>query len=341
MAKLADIDSEIRVILKIAGVALVIVTAILLFFKSGQIFKNIFFPTPPPPPEEKFGRLPPLAFPAQSPQGFTYRINTLSGKIPTLPDRMRVYKVNQAPASLVALTTVRGSLRNVRYSENETKISEVVYKWSNSNGTTITYNIVSNNFRISSNFLSAPPPRRITGDAATGSGAYEEARRFLESIGGDVKDLDPSATRAIYLKIENGSLIAAASQNDAQFIRVDLYQKPLDKRNIYYSAQNQSPMYFIYKDEGGLPQIVDGAFFHYSASSESSDYAIKTADQAFNDLEQGNAFVLSEKRKVGAIDITDVTLGYYIGDNPEYFLPIIVFHGDGFVAFVNAIFSSQ
>ena len=341
MAKLADIDSVIRAILRIAGVAFVVVAAIFLFFKGGQIFKNIFFPTPPPPPEEKFGKLPPLAFPTQSPQRFTYRINTLSGKLPALPDRMKVYKVSQAPASLVALTSVRESLRNVGYSQNEKKISEAVYKWSNSNGTTITYNTVNNNFRISSNFLSATPPRRLIGNAAIASDAYDEATRFLGSIGEDVKDLDPTAARAIYLKIENGNIIGAASQNDAQFIRVDLYQKPLDKKTIYYSVQNQSPTYFIYKDEGGLPQIVDGAFFHYSASSESSDYAIKTADQAFNDLEQGNAFVLSEKRKSGAIDITDVTLGYYIGDNPEYFLPIIVFHGGGFTAYVNALVSSQ
>ncbi len=341
MAKLADIDSEIRVILKIAGIALVVVAAIFIFINGAQIFKNIFFPTPPPPPEEKFGKLPPLAFPSQSPQGFTYRINTLSGKLPALPDRMKVYKVNQVPASLVALTAVRESIRNVGYSQAETKISEAVYKWGNSNGTVITYNTVNNNFRISSNFLSAPAPQRITGSAATGSGAYDEATRFIQSIGGDVKDLDPTTVRAIYLKIENGSLIEATSQSDAQFIRVDLYQKPLDKRNIYYSAQNQSPMYFIFKDEGGLPQIVDGAFFHYSASSESSEYAIKASDQAFNDLKLGNAFVLSEKRKDGPIDITDVTLGYYIGDSPEYFLPIIVFHGDGFVAFVNALSSSQ
>lgn len=341
MAKLADIDSEIRAISKLAGLAFVVVAAIFLFFKGGQIFKNIFFPTPPPPPEEKFGKLPTLAFPSQLPQEFTYRMNTLSGKLPTLPDRMKVYTINQTPASLVALTTVRTSLRNVGYSLNETKISEAVYKWNNSNNTTITYNTLNNNFRISSNFLSDPAPQRITGYAATSQGAYDEAIRFLESIGEETKDIDPTAARAIYLKIENGNLIGATSQNDAQFIRIDLYQKPLDKKSIYYSAQNQSPMYFIFKDEGGLPQIVDAAFFHYSASSNSSDYAIKTADQAFNDLKLGNAFVLSEKKKTGTIDITDVTLGYYIGDNPEYFLPIIVFHGDGFLAFVNALSSPQ
>ena len=51
--------------------------------------KALLFPTPPPPPGEKFGVLPPLDFPAQTPKKLSYNINTLTGTLPDLGNKIQ------------------------------------------------------------------------------------------------------------------------------------------------------------------------------------------------------------------------------------------------------------
>lgn len=347
MAKLAEITSEIRIVLKILGIAATIVVMLFLVLRGGEIFKNLFFPTPTAPPEEKFGRLPEVSFPNQNPVNLIYRINTITGKLPLtgnlsgqFPDRMKVYRVNRAEPSLVALVEVRNRLSGVGFSQNETKVSESVYRFSDSTGTTIIYDLITNNFKISSNIF-ASPPQKLVGDTATAEGATRQAINLAESIGEDTSDIDPDLTQTTYLKVQNGALIEATSQNDAQLIRVDLFQKALDNTTIYYPALKESPMYFIFKNESGFPATVEVGFVHYTANlSEKSDYSIKSAAAAFEDLKRGNAFVFNENKQTGPIDITEVSPGYYINANdPQYFVPIIVFSGSGFTAYVNALAS--
>jgi len=346
MAKLADITSELRIVLKILGGAAITVLVIFLGIKGGQIAKEIFFPTPAPPPEERFGALPEVVFPTQATTEVKYKINTLNGQLPStgnlpgnLPDRMKVYKVKAQTASLVALAAVRETLKNARFDKNEAKISETVYRWTNQDGTSIQYNIVNNNFRITSNFLNDAPPSRLSGAASTRDGAYERAIGFLEEIRQDTEDLDQAKTKQTYLRIQNGSLIAASSQSEAQFIKIELYQKNLDEKAIYYEGISTSPMYFIFRNEDDNPRIVEASFYHFPADTDPSEYGIKTADQAFKDLESGKAYVRLEDGK-SEVDITDVNLAYYLSENPQYFLPVFIFSGSEVTAIVNAI-SSQ
>lgn len=349
MAKLAVITSEVRIVLKILGIAAAIVLIVFLILKGGQIFKNLFFPTPLAAPEEKFGALPPISFPSQNPENIVYRINTLTGKLPTagsapgqIPDRMKVFPVMRAEPSLVALVTIQNRLKNIGYNQKETKVSESIYQWTNTKGSIIQYNLITNNLKVSSNFLSLPPPSKLARDTSTGAGAYQEATNFLTSVGGNISDLDPELARTSYLKIQNGALIAATSQNDAQFIRIDLFQKALDNKKVYYPGLVQSPMYFIFKDEGGFPTIADAAFEHFTAGlEESSDYPVKSAEAAYEDLARGNAFIFNPNRQ-STVDITDVSLGYYVEEHdPQYFVPIFVFSGNAFTAYVPAVASSQ
>lgn len=338
MAKLADIDFEIRTLGKFFGVFLGVVILLFLIIKGGQIVKNVFFPSPPPPPEEKFGRLPPVSFPGQNPVNLEYRINTLTGKLPVLPDRVKVYKVAAPPVSLNALKNVRDRMKSIGYDQNETKVNEAVYSWSDKSGSSIQYNILNNSFKITSNVFDNPPTI-LTGQASTKDGAYDTTKIFVGSLGLTIDDIDPDKTKSTYLKIDNGQLVAASSQNDAQFIRIDLFQKDQDNRSIYFPGLTRSTMYFIYRDEGDIPSIVEAGFFHLPPDNKNfSDYGIKTADQAFSELQKGNAYIALHNPNENPVDITDVALGYYVGaDDQTYLLPVIIFSSSSFTAYVNAI----
>lgn len=349
MAHLAQVASEVRIGLKLLAASLFVVAILFIFFKGGEIAKNLFFPTPPAPPEEKFGKLPPVTFPTQNPQDYEYRINTLTGGLPSFPEackpyknslycQMKVYKVKKREPSLVALKSARDKLQVIGYTENESRMSEEEYQWTNSEGKTIRMNILTGNFKIFSNFL-GESSGSLTGEAVRKEGAFELVERLLENLDLETEDLDQETSTLTYLKLENGTLIKAQSRNVANFARLDLFQKNLDNYKIYYPGLTESLMYFIIKDGNSLSSLVETSFSHFTAdSSNSSTYPIKTAEAAFEDLKQGNALVFANDKNVKLIDIIDVSLGYYMGgEDQQYFLPIVVFKGKGFTAYVQAV----
>ncbi|HVT01019.1 MAG TPA: hypothetical protein VHE53_02155, partial [Patescibacteria group bacterium] len=282
--------------------------------------------------------LPPADFPKNTTGNPSYTINTLTGELPTdFKDRVKVYKVVRETPSLVALDSVREKLKSLGYDQNETKVNDSVYQWNNSNGDTIQYDIFTNNFKIYSNFLNETPPNSIRGVTASKAGAYQTAQTFLDALSEDTSDIDPDKATITFLKIDNGQLVQADSQNDAQFARLDLFQKDVDGKQIYYSDLTNSPMYFIYRNEGDIPRIVDASFSHFVPNTnDSSTYPLKTPNQAFEDLKKGNALIFNP---TGAkhVDITDVDQGYFLGtNNQQYLLPIIIFKGKDFTGFVAA-----
>ena len=344
MAKLADVTAEIRVILKLLAASAIIVTVIFVFFKGGQIFKNAFFPTPPPPPAEKFGKLPRIEFPPNESSNLTYQINTVTGELPTtgnlrgqIPDRVKVYKIKRKEPSLTALQTARENVSFLGFINNETKINESVYQWSNTEGDAIQYNILTDNFRILSNFLTQPPGT-LSPDFGNKNTVLTETKNILENLGEDISDIDEGRSDVSYFAVGDGKLIKVDSRSNAQVVELNLMQKKIDNLPIYYPRLDRSTMYFVYKSIDTETKVVEARFTHFLANTkEVTDYPIKTALEAFEDLKRGDALIINNTYDI-TIDITDVSLGYYAGEeNQPYFLPVIVFGGKDFVAYVQAV----
>lgn len=339
MATLAQVTSETRLTLKILAGIFTVLTLVFLFFKGGEIFKNLFFPTPPPPPDEKFGKLPEIIFPAQQPTNYSFEINTISGKLPAFPDRMKTYKVKETPPTLSALQNTRNKMKNAGFSERETKLSDTKYQWGNRTGEIIIYDTETNNFWIKSNYLNNVDS--LGYPALKKDDSLRLTKSFLDYIRGDMEDLDLERSTLTYYKILNGALVKAESQNEANVARLDLFQKELERGlKIYYPETDKSIMYFVFAYRGGMAQIVEGQYLHFPANTESiATYGIKNSQEAFEDLKNGNSFIAKGDIKAGGyMGITDVSLGYFAGEeNQKYLLPIVIFEGNNFAAYVSAI----
>jgi hypothetical protein len=338
MAKLAEITSETRLILKaIAAIAITFSLLFVIFFVGQFVIKTYF--TPPPPPELEFGRLPSIQFPKQTPPALEYKINTLDGNLPRFPERMYVFKVKRGEPSIVALRNARSIVKSAGYTNNETKLNDAVYQWSDHQNRRIEYNILTNSFKIGSDYSGQSSVAEFGPRFANEEGAFKRVTDFLAELSEDTSDLDPEKTQLTYLKIDNGRIVMAESQNDAHFLRVDIFQRDLDKFPVYYPSPRQSTMYFVFKSESGFPNVSEANYLHYRIDTENvSDYYIKTAEQAFEDLKRGRAFIWIENANNKAVDITDVSLGYFVGEeNQNFFMPIVVFKGNGFLAYVQAI----
>lgn len=343
MATLANVTLETRIILKLLAVSLTIIAIFIVIFKGTETVKNTFFPAPPPPPEEKFGKLPKIELFTQSPVSFIYRINTISGKLPSFPDRINVHKVKRNEPTLLALQIIRENLKNLGFTENERKITDVIYRWNNKRGDRIEVNILSNNFKIISNYLNEAPPANLIGKIASRDGAFDFVASFLGSLGENISDINKDKSLITYWRLANGNLVGVENANQAQFVHIDLFQSNIDKDyQIYYPYQKQSPMHFVLKSEDSFPTIVEANFLHQAADvNQSSTYPIVSPQYAYEQLAKGNALIFNSGNSQ-SIDITEIQLGYYVGNNDQqYFLPIIVFKGKDFVAYVQAIPASS
>jgi hypothetical protein len=263
-----------------------------------------------------------------------------------------VYVVSTPSASLLSLEDAQQSAARVGFDSSSTKISDTVYQWANgTTGSTLTYDIVTKNFNINGNLFNANVPITDEGQV-TGT-----VNSFLNQIGANTDDIDSDKTQVIYLQNSNGQIVGAEKNTQANLARVNLYQKNLgevtiggtkEALNIYYPYPDRTLLSFVVGASGNDLAVLQGEFINRNIMTENySSYPIITTQQAYDNLQKGNAYIVANPNNQESIDISDVTLGYYIGpdfgvnplgQNIKHIQPIYVFKGlNGFIGYVPAV----
>lgn len=332
------LTEEVRVLLKWGGVILLAVMVILFFTGVGKRIKEIFAPTPPPPPTVAFGKLTPIHFPNSPTPSFTYTIDTLTGTLPKFENRANVYKVNKKPADLLALERAKDIVANVGFNEPETKITEAVYEWTETTTPLrkLDLNIFSYDLTLTSEYLFDESITRGI-NAPTDRKAIDEATSFLSEFTKDIASFDSEKTKTSLFSIVDGKLQPTTSLSSTQVVRVDFYLKDVDKLPVYYANAPLSTNYVYVAGGENDIQIVEAKFSGVELG-DSATYPIKTSKQAFEELQKGKAFIATAPPNTKEININKVFLAYFSENKSQsYFMPIIVFGGEGFTAYVSAV----
>lgn len=339
---LHDVTEKTKLIAKWAGIAIGTIIILVILFRIGVNIKNYFYPPKPIPPTVTFGKLPAIKFPiSKRIENFSYTIDTVSGTLPVFSDRATVNKIIQSEPDILALKRAESRVSQVGFpSSTETQISDRVYRWTDNQSLNkiMSANIFSFNFNLTSNFLSNP---KITGSVniLNEQDAISAAQSFLSSLSSFPNDIDISKTKTTLFTIKDGQLVTATSLSNTQIIRVDFFQKDYNNLKIYYSDYPFSIINILASGGGSDYQIVEANYFHHDISDKSATYPIKTSDEAFSNLQKGNAYIVSYNGTGLNIKIKNVYLGYYLGETEQdYLMPIVVFEGnDNFFAFVSAV----
>jgi hypothetical protein len=325
----------------IKWLSLIVGLIILVFFalRATSIIRNIVSPEPPPPPEVKFGKIPAVAFPQGEQKNYSYTVDTVTGELPTFSDRAKVFKIVQESPDLLALQKTGEKVAQAGFSQGPVRIKDNIYQWTNSNSkiaSKINIDIYTSEFNVSSSFLS-DPDILIGRNFPKPSDAQTETNGFLTSMNLLSKDIDLNKTKVNFFSIQNGTLVPTTSESSAHIIEVVYFQKDIEKIPIYYPVPWTSTMNVLIGGGLSTSQVVQANFFHQDISLESSTYPIKTADEAFKELEEGRAYIASGEKE--DVLIQKVTLGYYLSDvKQNYLMPIIVFEGNnGFIAYASAV----
>lgn len=342
MTTLQIVTDFSRKVLAIA--AMITIGGLLIYFgiKIGFAIKEAINPTPPPPPTVSYGKLPPIIFPDSADvTGVSYSVNTVTGDYPDFGDRARIYRIGTQSPSLLALQNATQQLLAAGFASTPQAVSDVLYSWTNSDPLpkTLTYNIQTHDFTMTSNYLHDATVQAATNvpDQPTATGLVTS---FLTSIGSQPADIDGNKTKVTLWAISEGQLIPATSLSTAQVVRVDLFQHDVNKLPIYYSQPSYSSMNVLLGSADTNPQLLAANFYHQSISSDYATYPIKTAQGAFKELQAGKAYIASSGTK--QVTIRSIVLGYFMSDKPQdYLMPIIIFQGDNnFFAYVSAVTDS-
>lgn len=343
MAMLPKLTRKIRFWLKVCTVFIFLFFAYFFGSKIVAFIQRVYYPPKPLRPQERFGKLPRINFPTQEPRKFTYKINTFSGTLPFFSDKVEVYAFRAREQKLLDLKNARERVRGVDFATHETPLSNSRYQWNHTKrpNTFIIYDIVTRSFEMHSDYLrddEVVSARNLPADNEQYKKAVFE---FLGKIGEDILDIDTEKTSITYLKLSQQNRLTQTDEfSEAQIVRVDLFQKPIDQKPIYYEKLGQSNMYFLLGSGASIktPRIVEAHFNHLVVDkSNHSTYPLKPAFSAYQELITGNAYI-TNLSLLSEIEIADVSVAYYIGiPNQQYLIPIIVFDGRGFKAYVDAI----
>jgi hypothetical protein len=342
MANLVTVTKDSRIILKVGGIGAGILLLIYIFVQGGVLFRNIFFPKPPSPPKEALGKLPHIKFPSQGTTGIQFTVNTVDGNLPSLPTKVNVYKLIHPEPNLLALDTAKHTVDSANFIDNQTKITDTLYQWTQpKSGAILRYDIVTKNFTISSNYLQNPA-LASTNLMPSEDSIKSDIGGFLQTLNANVADIDMDKTKIEYLQMQGTNLITAQNLGSAKYARVSLAQKDVDSLPIVYDNPNDSQIKFVVSYPGSSFQILEGEFYNHEPDlTKSSDYPVKSATAALEDLKSGNAYMINPQNLTN-VDITNVELKYYLNrESSEYLLPIIVFTGINFTAYVEAIPASS
>lgn len=251
-----------------------------------------------------------------------------------------------------------------------------MYEWEELTGLQrkVIFDIVAMNFTLTSEYLRSNTVLRANGLRSLNAEAdavpvVEEYLKLIALLPPDLdieKTKNPDPEKAYNIKpqmysILTGELTPATSLSNAQVIRVDLYQKDIAYKltagkagdltrfeefemnmPIMYPKPPYSTMNFLVGSGTSMLEIVSANFSHQTVNlepEEEATYPIKTSEEAFNELQEGRAYIAAYGGGDTQILVNDVHLAYYLGETQqEYLMPIIVFEGpNGFFAYVSAI----
>ncbi len=344
MPTLSIVRTDFRKILKWGGIIVGVIIILFIVLKILLFIKELIAPSPPPPPTVAFGQLPRPYFPDGIKKDFTYEIDTLTGDLPALNISERVYKMEQRGPDILAVDRASEKVSALGFNPRPQQISDFFYRWSHPDPReqNIIINIRLSEFNLSSSYLKYEeenPGKKFTEEEEP----TEIASKFLRALDFYPEDIDEEKTKVEFATLSKGVVTPTTRIVNSNVATVYFFQKDKDDLPIVYPQGANSSMRMVVgpgrvgnESAGG---VLDAKFSHQKILEESETYPIKTSQEAYEDLKNGEAYVATYSGPNSNVLIKKVYPALYAEAKlQEYLTPIIVFEGtDNFVAYVPAI----
>lgn len=340
MATLTEVSYYTRRIIKWGAVGFVVILIAPLLLRAVKKIYLALNPPPPPAPTVRYGKLPGIKFPAPI-ENYkpTFRLETIEGQLPVLPNVGRAYVVEINKSRLLELDRIKPKAKSLGFAGEPEKIDEQTFKFIHPElPAEMKVNIISGGFSYVYDWTT---DQRLFsgGDVPNGERAILEAKNFWQSLGLLPADINNGTAKFTYLAAQPPQLIPTISLSEANFIRVDMFRESKDGLRIVAAGGESSPVNITFSGAGERNKRVVEANYNYSKviDGDFATYPLKSTARAWDELQQGGGYVARDAGPV--VTVRKVSLGYYESEEPQEFLqPVFVFEGDnGFVGYVGAV----
>lgn len=344
MSHLGRVANATRKIIKYGGLGLISYIILSWVFKFGVILWRQFNPPPPPPPTVAFGKLKAIEFPVSvTDRQFSYQLETPEGSLPPLSDRSAVYALPPKKASLLALDQAKALAKSLGFTDEPAPLSPEIYRFSKQLPALLTLDIhlVNDTFILKYQW---PADEGILRQNSFDSeqAMRTKAKQALAKLGLLRDDLETGETKITFLRASANAFIPAYSLSEADFVKVDLFRTEAEEVSIVTPSPNEGNVSLIFSGSNQLSKEMILFKYDYFPVDYNSlaTYPLKPIESAWEELEQGLAFIAQAKETVGeTIVIRRIELALYDSDHYQpYMQPVYVFIGDDdFIAYVPAI----
>jgi len=328
--------------------------------KFGAIFLVVFFllrsllgaftaywksrhPAPLPLPTVAFGKLPKPLLSISSGQPNIFRLETIDGDLPVLPDQMKVYFINPQQAKFLAMEKTTKLAMRLGFVHEPKKIREDLFRYENqTNNTTLTINPLTQAFKLEYPYLK---DQILTGLFLPSQEIIiSTAQAMLDKTAIDHLDLTPEKIKISFWKLAPTKLTAAPSLSEANLAQVNFFRTDIEEKYPIYPPNLDKPNLYltISGSDSVNKKVVEFNHTYFLIDREkSATYPLKPISQAWEEIKNGQYHLaaIGPQYKDKEIAVRKVYLGYLDPDQPTNFLqPIYIFEGDeGFVGFVSAV----
>ncbi len=333
MATLTEAAFKTRKIIKFGVIALLAFFVLRLGIRVGTAIWEKINPPPPSPPTVSFGKIPKIEFPSKDkPSNLTFKLETSTGQLPSLPDKMNVYFMPYQRPNLLALEKAKQEALKMGFASEPEAVNEKTYRWVKRQEATkiLEMNIVDGSFTISYDWQNDSTillEKKLPGEQQ----AKVEVQNFLRTIGALNDDLLTGRQEVSYLKAKVNELVPAISLSEADFVKVEIFRKNIDNWPVLTENPNKGIISFILSGSSNQDKKiikVESNYFPINYTSFGS-YPLQTADIYWQQLNKKEAFIANWDGQTNPVTIRRVYLAYFDSFNPQnFFQPIVVFEGD-------------
>lgn len=353
MATLTEASVTARKAIKWGGIGFVVITVLWYIGVAAVNYYKLLNPPPLPPASVDFNKLQGVNFPdSKNRPKITLELPT--GKIPTFPDRMRVYWAPTRRSGFADSARAIDTAAALGFLFKPQQPTETNYVWTNQDqlNSRLDMNIISAHFKLTRQWQNNPTLATM-GDFSSDKGVITEIENYLKRV--DLLNEDVIGVEKItYLKNDVGRLVNALSLSDADFVQLDLFRKNIDEIDPNSKTKEVVASYPFYRTDptkGLIRAVVSGSKiqnekiismdYEYTDIdySRSGTYPTKTGEEAWKELSEGGGYVSPVGPKTGEVKVRRIFLGYYdSNENQKYAMPIYILLGDqGFTAYVSAV----
>lgn len=330
--------------------AIVAVIAYILMRIFWSIFITVFlliFPPKAPPPNHAFGKLPALVFPqtATPSARLTFQLQTIEGTVPKASPSATVYFMPKTAPNLLGLNKAQDFASDLNFDPTPVQETKNIYRFNDVELPLrrLRYDIVSNNFILRYAFEQDPSLFNEKNLPLPDSGKTE-AVNLLESHNLYQDDLAGGINEVSFLRLNGSQLVGTTSLSQADAERIDFFRKSIGDTPVFTPYPDQAPVSVIFSGSpNAKKRILQFAYTFWPIDDQTTaTYALKTGDQAWQELQNGGGYIARYPTGAGTgAVVRNVYLAYYDSFDPQTYLqPIFVFDGDnGFRAYVPAVSS--